>query len=116
MDILILNKERISKLNDYYYIQFTDDILKNSVKVKYNTNEFIIWLVYVDLDFIEFKKNFIYFGQLKTCLKDIILEPLSKNKSCKITLNFCEDYFDSEINFIGRKEIKKIEILVNLSK
>jgi len=113
MDILVLNKERKEKLCAYYSCQFTDEQLKNSVKVRYEAGEYVVLLVYVEVDFDGFKKNYIYFGDLKSCI-DEILKPLNKNEPCKMSLKFCMDYFDANMNFLRRKERKKIEISVDI--
>jgi hypothetical protein len=114
MEVLILTKERISKLVSYYSCQLTDEELTNSVKVRYNPNQFIVWLVDVDFDFKDFKENYTYFGDLKNCLKDVITQSLKKNRPCKITLNFFMDYFDVNMDFLGREHKKKMEISIDI--
>jgi len=114
MDFLILNQERKESLCSYYSCQLTDEMLKNSVKVRYDAGEFVVMLVYVDFCFEYHKKSYIYFGDLKSCLKEISNGILNKNEPCKISLRFCMDYFDANINFLRRKDKKKIEISVDI--
>jgi hypothetical protein len=118
MDMLFLNKERISRLCGYYSHRFTDDDLKRSVKIRDGAGVFVVFLVSVDLYFEDpnedllFRKRHIYFGDLNACsgdLQDLVKEMVTKVSKIpyKITLIPCIDHFDIDINFLWRKVKEK---------